>query len=62
MAGIAGVKGADNGELARMLERIKHRGPHETWINQEQGVNLGCCELNMGGGLQARLTLHRRWR
>jgi len=49
MAGIAGVKGADNGELARMLERIKHRGPHETWINQEKGVNLGCCELNVGG-------------
>jgi len=49
MAGIAGVKGADNGELGRMLERIKHRGPHETWINQGQGVNLGCCELNVGG-------------
>jgi asparagine synthase (glutamine-hydrolysing) len=49
MAGIAGIKGADNGELARMLERIKHRGPHETWIKQEQGVNLGCCELNVGG-------------
>jgi asparagine synthase (glutamine-hydrolysing) len=49
MAGIAGIQGADNGELARMLERIKHRGPHETWINQEQEINLGCCELNMGG-------------
>ncbi len=49
MAGIAGIQGVDDGELARMLERIKHRGPHETWINQEQGVNLGCCELNMGG-------------
>ena len=49
MAGIAGVKGADNGELARMLERIKHRGPHETWINQEQGISLGCCELDVGG-------------
>lgn len=49
MAGIAGVKGTDNGELARMLEKIKHRGPHETWINQDKGVHLGCCELNMGG-------------
>jgi asparagine synthase (glutamine-hydrolysing) len=49
MAGIAGIQGVDNGELARMLERIKHRGPHETWINQGQGINLGCCELNMGG-------------
>jgi asparagine synthase (glutamine-hydrolysing) len=49
MAGITGIQGVDNGELARMLERIKHRGPHETWINQEQGINLGCCELNVGG-------------
>jgi asparagine synthase (glutamine-hydrolysing) len=49
MAGIAGVKGKDNGELSRMLEVIKYRGPHETWINQEQGVNLGCCELNVEG-------------
>jgi asparagine synthase (glutamine-hydrolysing) len=31
-----------------MLDRIKHRGPHETWLNREQGVNLGCCELNVG--------------
>lgn len=49
MAGIAGILGTDNGELARMLEKIKHRGPHETWVNREQGVNLGCCELNVGG-------------
>ncbi len=48
MAGIAGIQGTDNGELNRMLARIKHRGPHEVWINCEQGVNLGCCELNMG--------------
>ncbi len=49
MAGIAGIQGADNGELDRMLERIKHRGPHEAWINREQGINLGCCELNVSG-------------
>jgi len=49
VAGIAGIQGADNGELALMLERIKHRGPHETWTNREQGVSLGCCELNVGG-------------
>jgi asparagine synthase (glutamine-hydrolysing) len=49
MAGIAGILGADNDELARMLDRIRHRGPHETWINREKGINLGCCELNMGG-------------
>ncbi len=49
MAGIAGIQGADSGELERMLERIKHRGPHEAWVNREQGTNLGCCELNVGG-------------
>jgi len=48
VAGIAGIQGADNGVLDRMLERIKHRGPHETWTNREQGVSLGCCELNVG--------------
>ncbi len=53
MAGIAGIQGADNGELERMLERIKYRGPHETWINHEQGINLGCCELNLGGDSKA---------
>jgi len=53
MAGIAGIQGADNGELARMLGRIKHRGPHEDWINQKGQVNLGCCELNMGGDSKA---------
>lgn len=48
MAGIAGVQGADNGELALMLERIKFRGPHETWISRDSQVNIGCNELNIG--------------
>jgi asparagine synthase (glutamine-hydrolysing) len=49
MAGIAGILGTDNGELAQMLDKIKYRGPHETWTNREQGVNIGCLELNVGG-------------
>lgn len=49
MAGIAGILGTDNGELAQMLDSIKYRGPHETWTNREQGVNIGCLELNVGG-------------
>jgi len=53
MAGIAGIQGADNGELECMLERIKHRGPHETWTNRESQVNLGCLELNVGGDSKA---------
>ena len=48
MAGIAGIQGVDNGELGRMLEAIKHRGPHETWTSRENQVNIGCNELNMG--------------
>ena len=49
MAGIAGILGNDKGELKQMLEKIKHRGPHETWTNREGEVNLGCLELNVGG-------------
>ena len=48
MAGIAGIQGVDNGELDRMLEAIKHRGPHETWTSRDNQVNIGCNELNMG--------------
>jgi len=48
MAGIAGILGNDNGELEKILEIIKYRGPHETWINREGQVNLGCLELNVG--------------
>jgi len=48
VAGIAGVQGADNGELTLMLERIKYRGPHETWISRDSQVNIGCNELNIG--------------
>ena len=53
MAGIAGTQGADDGQLDNMLERIKHRGQHETWIQQVGEVNLGCCELNAGGESKA---------
>jgi asparagine synthase (glutamine-hydrolysing) len=48
MAGIAGIQGTDSGELDLMLERIKYRGPHDTWTNHEGGVYVGCNELNMG--------------
>ncbi len=53
MAGIVGIQGADSNELDGMLRKIKHRGQHETWINREQGVTLGCCELNVGGDSKA---------
>jgi len=49
MAGIAGFQGTESGELDRMLERIKHRGPHETWRMKHENLSLGCCELNLGG-------------
>ena len=53
MAGVAGILGIDNGKLEHMLERIKYRGPHETWISRESQVNLGCLELNVGGDSKA---------
>ena len=49
MAGIAGIQGVDRDELQLMLERIKHRGPHETWMRKNGQVHVGCCELNVGG-------------
>ena len=48
MSGIAGIQGTENIELEKMLERISYRGPHETWINRENAVSLGCHELNVG--------------
>jgi len=53
MAGIAGIQGDDKGDLERILEKIKHRGPDDTWTNQNQGVNIGSCELNVGGNSKA---------
>lgn len=49
MAGIAGIKGAGNGDLSAILDRIKHRGPHEMWTSNSGDVSLGCCELNVAG-------------
>ncbi|MFC1964837.1 asparagine synthase-related protein [Chloroflexota bacterium] len=53
MAGVAGILGSDNGTLERMLERIKYRGPHDTWINRDNQVNLGSLELGVGGDSKA---------
>lgn len=49
MAGIAGVLGNNKDILDLMLERIKYRGPDETWKHESNGVNLGCNEMNVGG-------------
>jgi asparagine synthase (glutamine-hydrolysing) len=51
MAGIAGVQGIDNGELQNIIDKIDYRGPHNTWISREKDVNLGSCELNVGGDI-----------
>ncbi len=50
MAGIAGVLGNEHGNLDLMLERIRHRGPHETVRFDDGPIHLGCNELNIGGG------------
>ncbi|MFC1971128.1 asparagine synthase-related protein [Chloroflexota bacterium] len=49
MAGIVGILGIESGELNLMLEKISYRGTHETWVNKQSPVNLGCLELNVGG-------------
>jgi asparagine synthase (glutamine-hydrolysing) len=48
VAGIAGVQGSDNGQLKQMLEKTKYRGPHETWVDHNSQVHVGCNELNLG--------------
>jgi asparagine synthase (glutamine-hydrolysing) len=49
MAGIAGIIGADKGELEQILGKIGYRGPDEIWFNKQSPVNLGCLEMNVGG-------------
>jgi len=44
MAGIAGIR-ASKANLESMLQMLKHRGAHETWLGPEQYVRLGCCLL-----------------
>jgi len=53
MAGIAGIQSSSDAELSSILNRIKHRGPHEIWLNQTGNISLGCCELNVGGNSKA---------
>jgi len=49
VAGIAGIQGKGVRELELMLQKIQYRGPHETWTHKKSEVNIGCCELNVGG-------------
>ncbi len=42
MAGIAGIK-AGKADLEEMLQRLKHRGPCETWLSPGQYLRAGCC-------------------
>ncbi|TET16078.1 MAG: asparagine synthase [Dehalococcoidia bacterium] len=44
MAGIAGIR-TSGADLEGMLQRLKHRGPRETWLSPEQYLRLGCCLL-----------------
>lgn len=44
MAGIAGIR-TSGADLEGMLQRLRHRGPCETWLSLEQYVRLGCCLL-----------------
>jgi len=53
LAGIAGVQGVDDTILGNMLDRFKHRCSQEAEINQQHGISLGSCELNVGQELKA---------
>ncbi len=44
MAGIAGIR-AMGADLGAMLQRLKHRGSHETWLGPGGYISLGCCLL-----------------
>ncbi len=44
MAGIAGIR-AGKADLEGMLQRLKHRGPRESWLGPGQYLKLGCCSL-----------------
>ena len=56
MCGISGIIGADDEELvARMLQRLVHRGPDEAGLHREPGVTLGARRLRVidpAGGSQ----------
>ncbi len=53
MSGIAGIQGECSAELDATLDKIKHRGPHAAWTRQIGNINLGCCELDVGGKSRA---------
>jgi asparagine synthase (glutamine-hydrolysing) len=44
MAGIAGIH-VVKADLEDMLQRLRHRGPYETWLSLGQSPRLGCCLL-----------------
>lgn len=49
MSGIAGTIGADAGLVDQLLEKIKHRGPHDTWRFDDAPIHIGLRELHTGG-------------
>jgi len=48
VAGIAGILGGNDAVLNTLLQRIKHRGPDNTWTYRNDTLRLGCNELNVG--------------
>jgi len=57
MAGIAGIQGVDDTALSNMLDLFKHRCSQEAEINQQHGISLGSCELNVGQ--ESKAGFHR---
>jgi asparagine synthase (glutamine-hydrolysing) len=57
LAGIAGIQGVDDTALSNMLDLFKHRCSQEAEINQQHGISLGSCELNVGQ--ESKAGFHR---
>lgn len=61
MAGIAGIR-TGKADLEDMLQRLRHRGPHETWLSPGRHLRLGCCLLPSEMMPKPRAYAHREAR
>jgi asparagine synthase (glutamine-hydrolysing) len=60
MCGIAGVVGASNGVVERMLDGLAHRGPDGRAVADGGRARLGCVRLAIRGGARGTQPLRTR--
>ncbi|POZ88522.1 MULTISPECIES: asparagine synthase-related protein [Petrotoga] len=46
MSGIAGTTAKDKKIVNKILNRIQHRGPKSTWVEEGEKATIGCCLLS----------------